>query len=202
MDPEFKLSPHGSLLTLTTVCFLKPVSSTEFVVDEACLLELFKSCQQCGRQCRVTKRIHGLKIVVSQRCCFCDHRFGWTNLPDVFSDEEDEVVIKRWTLENGTASWLKRQTVAVTLFSTFNLLGATSKFTLFCRNLPHFLTAWRIWLAQLDQVYSGVSKYAHVLPQSKNTRCKKCIYLIFQIKFKTPKMCFVFYQILISLIHI
>ncbi|XP_036000789.1 uncharacterized protein LOC110368069 isoform X2 [Fundulus heteroclitus] len=64
-------------------------SSSEFVVDEACILELFRSCQRCSRHCRVMKRVQGLKIVVNQRCCYCDNRFEWTNLPDGFSDEED-----------------------------------------------------------------------------------------------------------------
>ncbi|MEQ2260888.1 hypothetical protein XENORESO_002768 [Xenotaenia resolanae] len=64
-------------------------SSSEFVVDEACILELFRSCRRCSRHCRVMKRVHGLKIVVSQTCCFCENRFEWTNLPDDFGVEDD-----------------------------------------------------------------------------------------------------------------
>ncbi|KAM4594261.1 uncharacterized protein V3H82_027528 isoform 1-T1 [Fundulus diaphanus] len=64
-------------------------SSSEFVVDEECILELFRSCQRCSRHCRVMKRVQGLKIVVNQKCCYCDNRFEWTNLPDGFADEDD-----------------------------------------------------------------------------------------------------------------
>ncbi|KAM4751094.1 uncharacterized protein FYW61_007062 [Anableps anableps] len=68
-------------------------SSSEFVVDELSLLELFRSCRRCGRHCRVMKRVHGLKIVVNQTCCYCENRFEWTNLPDDFSDEDDKDVL-------------------------------------------------------------------------------------------------------------
>lgn len=57
-------------------------SSSEFVVDEECILQLFKSCKECSRQCTVRKHVKGLKIVVSQACCFCESRYKWTNLPD------------------------------------------------------------------------------------------------------------------------
>ncbi|XP_039652821.1 uncharacterized protein LOC120556960 isoform X1 [Perca fluviatilis] len=61
-------------------------SSSEFVVDEECLFQLFKSCRECNRQCTVRKRVTGLKLVVSQACCFCQSHSKWTNLPD---DDDD-----------------------------------------------------------------------------------------------------------------
>ncbi|XP_013879100.1 uncharacterized protein LOC106528473 [Austrofundulus limnaeus] len=60
-------------------------SSSEFVVDERCILQLFRSCQKCNRRCMVRQRVSGLKIVVNQMCGFCSSRLEWTNLPD----EED-----------------------------------------------------------------------------------------------------------------
>uniref|UniRef100_UPI0037E6F857 uncharacterized protein isoform X1 n=1 Tax=Semicossyphus pulcher TaxID=241346 RepID=UPI0037E6F857 len=57
-------------------------SSSEFIVDEECILQLFQSCQECNRQCRVRKQVKGLKLVVNQSCCFCQHRSKWTNLSD------------------------------------------------------------------------------------------------------------------------
>lgn len=62
--------------------FSESLSSSEFVVDEECILQLFKSCKECSRQCTVRKHVKGLKIVVSQACCFCESRYKWTNLPD------------------------------------------------------------------------------------------------------------------------
>ncbi|XP_035516428.1 uncharacterized protein LOC118327246 [Morone saxatilis] len=61
-------------------------SSSEFIVDEECILQLFRSCRECNRQCTVRKRVKGLKLVVSQACCFCESRYKWTNLPD---DDDD-----------------------------------------------------------------------------------------------------------------
>ncbi|XP_035856277.1 uncharacterized protein LOC116043045 isoform X6 [Sander lucioperca] len=57
-------------------------SSSEFVVDEECILQLLKSCRECNRQCTVRKRVTGLKLVVNQACCFCQSHSKWTNLPD------------------------------------------------------------------------------------------------------------------------
>ncbi|XP_076585083.1 uncharacterized protein LOC143319765 isoform X2 [Chaetodon auriga] len=57
-------------------------SSSEFIVDEECILQLFKSCRECNRQCTVRKQVKGLKLVVHQACCFCQSRCKWTNLPD------------------------------------------------------------------------------------------------------------------------
>ncbi|XP_071361364.1 uncharacterized protein [Trachinotus anak] len=62
-------------------------SSSEFIVDEECILQLFKSCRECNKQCSVRKRVQGLKLVVYQACCFCESRYTWTNLPD--EDEDD-----------------------------------------------------------------------------------------------------------------
>ncbi|XP_032388842.1 uncharacterized protein LOC116700084 isoform X2 [Etheostoma spectabile] len=61
-------------------------SSSEFIVDEECILQLFKSCRECNRQCTVRKRVTGLKLVVNQACCFCQSHSKWTNLPD---DDDD-----------------------------------------------------------------------------------------------------------------
>ncbi|XP_019940030.2 uncharacterized protein [Paralichthys olivaceus] len=57
-------------------------SPSEFIVDEACILQLFRSCRECSRQCKVTKYVKGLKLVVFQDCSFCRSSFEWTNLPD------------------------------------------------------------------------------------------------------------------------
>ncbi|XP_070837178.1 uncharacterized protein [Chaetodon trifascialis] len=62
-------------------------SSSEFIVDEECILQLFKSCRECNRQCTVRKHVKGLKLVVYQVCCFCQSRCKWTNLPD--EDDSD-----------------------------------------------------------------------------------------------------------------
>lgn len=66
--------------------FSDSLSSSEFIVDEECILQLFKSCRECNRQCTVRKHVKGLKLVVHQSCCFCQSRCKWTNLPD---DEDD-----------------------------------------------------------------------------------------------------------------
>ncbi|CAK6953332.1 uncharacterized protein LOC123969344 isoform X1 [Scomber scombrus] len=63
-------------------------SSSEFIIDEECILQLFKSCRECSKQCTVRKTVKGLKFVVSQACCFCDSRYKWTNLPS--DDDEDD----------------------------------------------------------------------------------------------------------------
>ncbi|XP_060908900.1 uncharacterized protein LOC132985721 isoform X1 [Labrus mixtus] len=57
-------------------------SPSEYVVDEECILQLFKSCRECNKQCKIRKQVKGLKIVINQACCYCEHRFKWTNLPD------------------------------------------------------------------------------------------------------------------------
>ncbi|KAM4585153.1 uncharacterized protein PAE49_004488 isoform 1-T1 [Odontesthes bonariensis] len=64
-------------------------SSSELIVDEECILELFKKCRKCNRQCTVRKNVTGLKLVVNQTCCFCQHHFRWTNLPDEDYDKDD-----------------------------------------------------------------------------------------------------------------
>ncbi|KAM8880081.1 uncharacterized protein AB9W97_015094 isoform 1-T1 [Spinachia spinachia] len=61
-------------------------SSSGFIVDEECILQLFNSCRKCNRRCTVKKRVDGLKLVVDQACGFCKSRSKWTNLPD---DEDD-----------------------------------------------------------------------------------------------------------------
>ncbi|CAJ1053685.1 uncharacterized protein LOC117816427 [Xyrichtys novacula] len=57
-------------------------SSSEFIVDEECILKLFKLCRECNRQCSVRKQVKGLQLVVYQACRYCNNRFKWTNLPD------------------------------------------------------------------------------------------------------------------------
>lgn len=69
-------------------CIVTP-SSSEFIVDEECILQLFKSCRECNRQCAVRKHVKGLKLVVYQTCCFCQSHCKWTNLPD---DDEDFLI--------------------------------------------------------------------------------------------------------------
>ncbi|XP_030281713.1 uncharacterized protein LOC115586642 isoform X4 [Sparus aurata] len=61
-------------------------SSSEFIIDEECILQLFKSCRECNRQCTVRKQVKGLKLTVSQKCCFCESSSKWTNLPDEDDD--------------------------------------------------------------------------------------------------------------------
>lgn len=67
--------------------FLDCLSSSEFIVDEECILQLFKSCRKCNRQCVVRKQVKGLQLVINQKCTFCESRWSWTNLPD--EDEGD-----------------------------------------------------------------------------------------------------------------
>ncbi|XP_059196538.1 uncharacterized protein LOC131977318 [Centropristis striata] len=81
-DEEFSTS-----LSVGDGCYLVDLgSSSEFIVDEECLLQLFKSCRECSRQCTVRKRVTGLKLVVSQTCDYCQRRLKWTNLLD---DDDD-----------------------------------------------------------------------------------------------------------------
>ncbi|XP_036969071.1 uncharacterized protein LOC119027742 isoform X1 [Acanthopagrus latus] len=61
-------------------------SSSEFIIDEECILQLFNSCRECNRQCTVRKQVKGLKLTVSQKCCFCESSSKWTNLPDEDDD--------------------------------------------------------------------------------------------------------------------
>ncbi|XP_028273481.1 uncharacterized protein LOC114443538 isoform X2 [Parambassis ranga] len=61
-------------------------SSSEFIVDEECLLELFKSCWECNKQCTVRQQAKGLKVVINQACCFCESQSKWTNLPEKDED--------------------------------------------------------------------------------------------------------------------
>lgn len=67
--------------------FSDPLSPSEFVIDEECILQLFKSCRECNRQCTVRKQVKGLKLLVYQTCCFCQSCCEWTNLSD--DDEGD-----------------------------------------------------------------------------------------------------------------
>ncbi|KAK5899327.1 hypothetical protein CesoFtcFv8_008818 [Champsocephalus esox] len=62
-------------------------SSSEFIVDVECLLQLLKTCRECNRRCTVRKQVIGLKLMVNQSCCFCSSSSKWTNLLD--DDEED-----------------------------------------------------------------------------------------------------------------
>ncbi|XP_078135610.1 uncharacterized protein LOC144536383 isoform X1 [Sander vitreus] len=77
-------------------------SSSEFVVDEECILQLFKSCRECNRQCTVRKRVTGLKLVVNQACCFCQSHSKWTNLPD--DDDGDLQINGKQTAHEQTKS--------------------------------------------------------------------------------------------------
>ncbi|KAG7485005.1 hypothetical protein JOB18_001257 [Solea senegalensis] len=64
-------------------------SSSEFIVDEECLLQQFRSCRKCSQECKIRKRLEGLKLVLTQVCFFCAHRFTWTNLSDNEDDNDD-----------------------------------------------------------------------------------------------------------------
>ncbi|XP_026158835.1 uncharacterized protein LOC113128021 isoform X2 [Mastacembelus armatus] len=64
-------------------------SSSEFIVDEECILQLFKSCRKCNRRCNVRKHVKGLKLVIYQACRFCHSRCKWTNLPDNEDNKDD-----------------------------------------------------------------------------------------------------------------
>lgn len=82
--------------------FSDSLSSSEFIVDEECILQLFKSCRQCNRHCTVRKQVKGLQLVINQKCGFCESRWRWTNLPD--EDEGDLQInwkkmqhMNRWT---------------------------------------------------------------------------------------------------------
>lgn len=72
-----------------TFRFSDPFSSSEFIVDEECIIQLFKSCRECNRQCTVKKHVKGLKLIVHQTCRFCQSHCKWTNLPDDNDDKED-----------------------------------------------------------------------------------------------------------------
>uniref|UniRef100_A0A0F8AB17 Uncharacterized protein n=1 Tax=Larimichthys crocea TaxID=215358 RepID=A0A0F8AB17_LARCR len=61
-------------------------SSSEFIVDEESILQLFKTCRECNRKCLVRKHVKGLKLVVYQTCRFCQSHRTWTNLPDEDDD--------------------------------------------------------------------------------------------------------------------
>lgn len=72
---------------MTNVCIVSDsFSSSEFIVDEECLLELFKSCWECDKQCTVRQQAKGLKVVINQACSFCQSQSKWTNLPDKDED--------------------------------------------------------------------------------------------------------------------
>lgn len=64
-------------------------SSSEFIVDEECIFQLFKSCWECNRRCKVRKSVKGLKLIVNQSCCFCHYRRRWTNLAGDDKDDGD-----------------------------------------------------------------------------------------------------------------
>lgn len=66
--------------------FTDSLSSSEFIVDEESILQLFKTCRECSRKCLVRKHVKGLKLVVYQTCRFCQSHRTWTNLPDEDDD--------------------------------------------------------------------------------------------------------------------
>ncbi|XP_042341509.1 uncharacterized protein LOC121942385 isoform X2 [Plectropomus leopardus] len=62
-------------------------SPSEFIVDEECILQLFKTCRECHKPCKyVRKQVKGLKLVVNQACSSCPSNYKWTNL---LEDDED-----------------------------------------------------------------------------------------------------------------
>lgn len=66
--------------------FSLALSSSESIVDEECILELFESCRTCQRRCSFRKRVTGLKLEITQKCRFCQSCWRWTNLPDLGED--------------------------------------------------------------------------------------------------------------------
>ncbi|XP_044047150.1 uncharacterized protein LOC122873898 isoform X3 [Siniperca chuatsi] len=84
-------------------------SSSEFIVDEECILQLFESCQECNRQCTVRKQINGLKLVVYQTCCFCGSRCKWTNLPD---DDDGDFQINGKDAAHGQTNSMQRNAMS------------------------------------------------------------------------------------------
>lgn len=66
--------------------FFSALSSSESIVDEECILELFQWCRTCQRRCRFRKRVTGLKLEVTQKCRFCQSCWRWTNLPELGED--------------------------------------------------------------------------------------------------------------------
>lgn len=65
-------------------------SPSEFIVDEECIIQLFKTCRECHRPCQyVRKQVKGLKLVVNQACNSCPSTCKWTNL----LDDDDDVQI-------------------------------------------------------------------------------------------------------------
>lgn len=67
------------------------LSPSEFIIDEDCILQLFKTCRKCMRLCTVRKQVKGLKLVVQQTCAFCQSCYKWTNLPD---DDKSDIQIQ------------------------------------------------------------------------------------------------------------
>ncbi|XP_071382062.1 uncharacterized protein [Centroberyx affinis] len=57
-------------------------SPSQHIVDEECILQLFRTCLECNKQCTVRKRVRGLQLVVYQACYFCHCRCKWTNQPE------------------------------------------------------------------------------------------------------------------------
>ncbi|XP_026215279.1 uncharacterized protein LOC113161708 [Anabas testudineus] len=91
-DPEGEDEEFSTSLSVGDGRYLVDLGSpSEFVVDEECIIQLFKSCRECNRQCTVRKRVKGLKLVVYQTCCFCQSHCKWTNLPDDKEDSDFQV---------------------------------------------------------------------------------------------------------------
>ncbi|KAK2815953.1 hypothetical protein Q5P01_026420 [Channa striata] len=76
-------------------------SSSEFIVDEECILQLFESCRECSGQCMVRKHVEGLKLIVYQMCSFCQNCYKWTNLPDDDDKEDIDFQINGRDTERG-----------------------------------------------------------------------------------------------------
>lgn len=74
------------LLLVFQMYFVLALSSSESIVDEECILELFESCRTCHRRCSFRKRVTGLKLEITQKCRLCQSCWGWTNLPELGED--------------------------------------------------------------------------------------------------------------------
>ncbi|XP_078146538.1 uncharacterized protein LOC139930202 isoform X2 [Centroberyx gerrardi] len=64
-------------------------SPSQHIVDEECILQLFRTCLECNKQCTVRKRVKGLELVVYQACYFCHCRCKWTNQPEPATQSND-----------------------------------------------------------------------------------------------------------------
>ncbi|XP_056149898.1 zinc finger protein 135-like [Lampris incognitus] len=50
----------------------------KFIVNESCLLQLFRrNCPSCGSSCKLEKILHGSLVTMNQQCIKCEYKFQW-----------------------------------------------------------------------------------------------------------------------------